>query len=126
MDKTGKCPLQITKGDPFIYKQSFYLMKHGGMGYIRITSVNLAWGDDTDRGFLFLHDTDLHGRCVSPQNYAVGDIKCILHISCRVFLGKIKGLKIIVIQLNIWALDYPVSHLDKYIADLSIDLTDRM
>ena len=70
------------------------------MGDVRVTTINLARTDNSDRRFLFFHGPYLHGRGVGPQDHIVRKIECVLHVPRRMVLGNIQGFEIIVIQLD--------------------------
>ena len=100
LDENIDHALEVAEGYVFIDHQTLDLMKHGGVGDIRITAVNFSRSDDAERRLLVFHDVNLHRRGVRPQNHILFNIKGVLHIAGGVILGDIQGFKIIIIGFD--------------------------
>ena len=96
------------------------------MADIGVPSVYFSRGNDADRGRLGLHDTDLDGGGMGPQDHVIGDIERILHVCGRVVSGYIECLKIIIVQFHIGTFYDPEPHPHEYGADLSYHLRKGM
>jgi hypothetical protein len=76
------------------------LVKHGGVGIVRVPAVHLAGRDDAHRRLALLHDPDLHRGSVGAEQDLVVEIKGVLHVPGRVVRRDVQGLKIVPVQLH--------------------------
>ena len=95
--------LEVAEGDALVHHQAFDLVEHGRVGHVRIPAVGLARHDDPDRRPLRFHGADLHGRGVGAEQHLFGHEQGVLHVPGRMVLGKVQGLEVVVIQLDLGA-----------------------
>src|SRR5208337_221961 len=96
--------LQVRKRNVFVNGQPFDLVKHGGVGGIRvIVPVALARDDDIKGRPILLHGADLHRRGVSPQNRFRIDIERVPIVPRRMTLRDVECVEVIVGTLNLRA-----------------------
>ena len=114
----GEHALQVGEGDVAVHQEPLHLVKHGGVGHVRVPAVDLARGDDAHRGPAFLHDPDLHGGGVGAQQHLVVEIKGVLHVPGRVVRREIQGLEIVPVQLDLGAGDGLETQVQEDVADL--------
>ena len=69
-------------------------MKHRRMRQVIVTSENGTRCDHPDGRLGLEHRSDLYRRCMGSQQSAVFEIEGILHISCRMVLGKIQCFEV--------------------------------
>ena len=68
-------------------------------------AVHSAGANNSYWQFSFFHFTYLNiaGMCTQQPIWVLGNVKCILHISCRMVFGKIKCSKIMPVIFNLRA-----------------------
>src|SRR5690606_19327785 len=83
-------------------------------------------GDDAHGRFTALHDADLDWRGLRPQEDLIRDVKGILHVSCRMVRRDVEGFKVVVVGLNLRALNHFKAQPYKDFLDLAQDLGKRV
>ncbi len=126
MHEGGEDPLEVGKSHPLIHQQAFHLVKHGGVGDVRVPAVDLARGDDAHRGLADFHGADLHGGGVSPEQHLVAEIKGVLHVPGRVVRGQVEGLEVIPVQFHLGAFHRLKAQVEEDVADLGHDAVQRV
>src|SRR5262245_17638579 len=76
-------------------------MKHWRMGKIIIMAINRPRHNNLEWRLPLFHDADLNGRSMGSQKQPSGYKEGILHVSSGVILGKIQGLKVMIIILDV-------------------------
>jgi hypothetical protein len=126
-DKRSQGALELSERNSLINTQPFNLMKDTeAPGADRLITVDLSGYDDTNRGFLALHNTNLHRGSVRAEQNTLIEKECILHVSGGMVDRKIEGFKIVVIVLNLGSLLCGESHTCKDITDLIDGLDEGM
>lgn len=64
VNKDRQYSFQIPEGDSLVDHEPFYLVEHGGMGCIGITTVHGTGGDDSHRWRVLQHGAYLDRRCM--------------------------------------------------------------
>ena len=121
MHEGGEDPFEVGKGHALIHQQTLHLVKHGGVGDVRVPAVDLARGDDAHRGLALFHGADLHGGGVSPEEHLVGEVKGVLHVPGRVVRRQVEGLEVIPVQFHLGAFHCLKPQVQEDIADLGHD-----
>ena len=80
----------------------------GGIHFV--TAVSGARGDNPDRGRLLLHGADLHTRSMGPQQAAIGQIKSVLLVACRMIGRRIECVEAMPLGLDVRPLGQGKSH----------------
>ena len=96
--------------DVLVYHQAFDLMKHWGVGLVRIRAVRATGYHYAMRRRAFLHGPNLHRRGVCAQYdghaiIALRQIEGILHLPGWMFGWDVQGGKIMEIILDVRPLD---------------------
>src|SRR5512133_1379009 len=110
--------LKVTKSDALVHHQSFNLMKHRGMGCIRIAAIDRPGGNNSHRRLLLEHGTNLNWRSMSAQQQVIVYKKGILHVARRMLGWKIECLKVVPVVLNFRTFSNRKTKPGKNVADL--------
>ncbi len=117
----------MSEGDAFADDQPLDLQKHGDVGGVGLVlAVDLARDDDADGGLPLLHDPDLDGRGVRPQEQVIADIERVPGVPGRVVRREVEGLEIVEISLDFGAILDAEAHLDEDRFDLGLEQAQRM
>jgi len=115
------------EGDPPVYDQALDLEEHRRVGRIgRLPAVDFPRDDDSDRRLALLHDPDLNGRGVGPQQQVAAEIKCVPVVPGGMVRGEIEGFEIIIIGLDLRPVLDSEAHLFKDRLDLPLENPERM
>ena len=92
-------------------KQPLHLMKHRVMGGVSsVGAVNAAERHNPQRRLALLHDADLHGACLRPEQERIGPlgdgkIKIVERIAGRVLGTDRQGLEVVPLVFDLGAID---------------------
>ena len=107
------------------------LMEHRGVRRIAVAAINTARRNDANGRFLRRHGADLDGRCVRAQNHflviprhMVGEVKSIMHCTCRMRLWNIERSEIVPVVLNLRPFGHSKAHIGKNLRQLVHNLAD--
>ena len=117
--------------DVLVYHQAFDLMKHWGVGLVRIRAVRATGYHDAMRRRAFLHGPNLHRRGVCAQYHghaiiALRQIEGILHLPGWMFGWDVQGGKIMEIIFDIRTFGDSETHIRKDGGNFVHHLADRM
>ena len=101
--KRSEDAFQLAKGDMRIHEQALHLMEHWRVRYIVIDAVSLPRHNDTHRRLLPLHHTNLHRRCVRPQEMPIGEVERIVQIARGMVCRGIQCVEVVIICLDLGA-----------------------
>ena len=71
-----------------------------------ICSVYTSWRNHSDRELALLHNSCLNRGSLCTEYYLIINVECILFILSRVVSWYVKCLKVVVIILNFWSINY--------------------
>src|SRR5690606_37513633 len=104
---------QVGKADVPVDYQPLELVKHGGVGEVRIAPIDAPGTDDPQRWGAPLQGADLHRRGVGAQDVSGGDVEGVVHRPRGVMRGNVERLEVVIIVLDLRALFYPVAGADE-------------
>ena len=97
--------LELGKGHGLIHDQALDLMKHRGVGHIRVAAINPARRDKAKRRPGVFHDPDLHRRGMRAQQAPVGKVKGVVHGARGMMFRDIQGAEVMIIVFYLRPLD---------------------
>ncbi len=114
-------PLEVGERDPLADREALDLMEHRAVGGVGVAAVDLARHDQEDRRRLGLHRPGLDRRGVGPQQ-DLGvrlDVEGVLEHPRRVPGRVVERGEVVVVVLDLGALQDPVSEADHHVLDLA-------
>ena len=100
----GEQPLEVGHRDVPVDREPFHLVEHRGVRDVGVGPVDRAGRDDPDRGLHPLHRPDLDRRRVGAKDEIAGrgfDVERVLHVPRRVLRGKVEGLEVVIVALDV-------------------------
>jgi hypothetical protein len=101
-------------------------MEHRRVGGVVVAPVRLAGDDDVDRRLLDLHRPYLVGRRVGAQDDVVREVERVLHRPRRVVGRDVERGEVVVVELDLRALDDVEAHPDEDVLHLAAGLGDQV
>ena len=100
--KYSSVPLRWAKVTPSSTTRPSTWKNIGSVGRVgRLPAEDLARDDDPDGRLALLHDPDLDGRGVGPEQQVVVDVERVPVVAGRVVGREVEGLEIVVIGLDL-------------------------
>ena len=125
-DKDIQHALKIAQRDALVDDKALHLGEHRGMRRVIVRAEYLAGRQNLDRRLLLLHDMNLAGGRLCPEQEFRRQVEGILHVSRRMILRCIQRREVVIIILNLGALVDREAHPREDIDQLVPDLRDRM
>ena len=102
---------EIGEADAFGHVEPLHLRELGEVGGIDfVAAVGRAGGNNAHRRRAVLHHADLHGRRVRAQEAAIGKVKGVLLVSCRMVGGRVQRVEAMPFGLDIRAIGNRKAH----------------
>ena len=111
LEKVVERPLEVGEGHALVHEQALHLIEHRQMGGVdRLPAVDLAGHDDPDGRPALLHDPDLHGRGMRPEEQFLAEIERVPVIPGGVMGREVEGLEIVVLGFDLRPLGHGKPH----------------
>ena len=107
--------------DAVPHHQALDLVKHGGMGQVRVAAVDLAGGHHGHGRLAGKHGAHLHRRGVGAHEHLFSDVEGVLHVPGRMLGGHVQGLEIVVVDFHFRARGHVKAEALENAADLLHD-----
>ena len=119
--------LQVGERDVLVDRQALELVEHRHVRRVgRVGAVDAAGHDDVDRRLGDLHRAHLHRRGVRAQQHVLGEVEGVLRQPRRVLGRVVERGEVVVVVLDLRALEHREAEPDEDVLHLAPDLRDQV
>ncbi len=119
--------LEIAHRDVAVHREALDLVEDRRVRGVRdVAAIDAAGNDHAHGRRLRLHRADLHGRRVGAQQQVAGQEERVLHVARGMVRREVQGLEVVVVGLDLRALDHGEAEPGEDLDDLVLHPAQRM